>query len=203
MNLGRRCTPPKVDSIPYFPMVKEENARQGFLTDQQYAKLRDELPDYLKPLFITAYVTGVRLGELLAWIWDGVDFAQSFVTLHADETKSGYSRAVPIVEGDMRKWLLWSREHAEDCARVFHREGGANQAVQDCLEIGLRISRCSRTQIPRPAPDGGSEYAPRRCSTSRAYAYYRAPDRFNGAPLQHRGYRRYQNSQAAHGTAND
>jgi hypothetical protein len=133
MNLGRRCTPPKVDSIPYFPMVKEENARQGFLTDQQYAKLRDELPDYLKPLFITAYVTGVRLGELLAWIWDGVDFAQSFVTLHADETKSGYSRAVPIVEGDMRKWLLWSREHAEDCARVFHREGGANQAVQDCL----------------------------------------------------------------------
>jgi integrase len=23
----------------------------------------------------------------------------------------------------MRKWLLWSREHAEDCARAFHREG--------------------------------------------------------------------------------
>ena len=123
MNLGRKWTPPKVDSIPYFPMVKEENARRGFLTDQQYAKLRDELPDYLKPLFITAYVTGVRLGELLVWTWDRVDFAQSFVTLHADETKSGYSRAVPIVKGDMRKWLLWSREHAEDCARVFHREG--------------------------------------------------------------------------------
>jgi len=94
-------------------MVKEENARQGFLTDQQYAKLRDELPDYFKPLFVTAYVTGVRLGELLAWTWDRVDFAQSFVTLHAEETKSGYSRAVPIVEGDMRKWLLWSHDHAE------------------------------------------------------------------------------------------
>jgi len=99
MNLGRKCTPPKVYSIPYFPMVKEENARQGFLTDQQYAKLRDEFPDYLKPLFITAYVTGVRLGELLAWTWDRVDFAQSSVTLHADETKSGYSRTVPIWKG--------------------------------------------------------------------------------------------------------
>ena len=50
MNLGRKRTPPKVDSIPNFPMVKEENARQGFLTDQQYAKLRDELLDYLKPV---------------------------------------------------------------------------------------------------------------------------------------------------------
>lgn len=34
-----------------------------------------------------------------AWTWDRVDFAQSFVTLHANETKSGYSRAVPVVEG--------------------------------------------------------------------------------------------------------
>jgi len=79
------------------------------------------LPDYFKPLFVTAYVTGVRLGELLAWTWDRVDFSQSFVTLHAEETKSGYSRAVPIVEGDMRKWLLWSHDHAEGCDHVFHR----------------------------------------------------------------------------------
>ncbi len=51
-------------------MVREENARQGFLTDQQYAKLRDVLPDYLRgPLFVVAYFTGVRLGEPLAWTW--------------------------------------------------------------------------------------------------------------------------------------
>ncbi len=67
LNLGRKCTPPKVNALPYFPMVRENNARQGFLTDEQYAKLRDALPDDLKPLFVTAYFTGVRLGELLAW----------------------------------------------------------------------------------------------------------------------------------------
>ena len=58
---------------PYFPMVREENTRQGFLTDEQYAKLRDVLPDDLKPLFARAYISGVRLGELLAWEWDQVD----------------------------------------------------------------------------------------------------------------------------------
>jgi len=123
LNLGRKCTPPKVIVIPHFPMVREENARQGFLTDQQYAKLRDVLPDYLRPLFVVAYFTGVRLGELLAWTWDKVDFRQGFVTLSAEETKSGYARAVPIIGGDMRTWLEWSRDNANGCDYVFHRAG--------------------------------------------------------------------------------
>lgn len=80
-NVGRKCTPPKVTRVPYFPMVRENNIRQGFLTDEQYSKLRDALPDELKPLFITAYFAGVRFGELLAWKWDQVDFEQGSVTL--------------------------------------------------------------------------------------------------------------------------
>jgi len=123
-NLGRKCTPPKVDRLPYFPLVSEAgNARQGFLTDEQYAKLRDALPDDLKPLFVTAYFTGVRLGELLAWSWDQVDWQQEFVTLKADETKSGHARAVPILAGDMRDWLKWAHGQSNGCSRVFNRLG--------------------------------------------------------------------------------
>ena len=87
LNLGGKCTPPKVNALPYFPMVREENTRQGFLTDEQRAKLRDTLPDDLKPLFVTAYFTGVRLGELLAWEWDQVDWKQGFVTLNAGKQR--------------------------------------------------------------------------------------------------------------------
>jgi integrase len=122
-NLGRKASPPLVDKVPWFPMEREENARQGFLTDGQYTELRDVLPDYLKPLFVTAYFTGVRLGELLAWSWEQVDFEQGFVTLQADETKSGHARAVPILEGDMREWLRWAHEQSDGCATVFNREG--------------------------------------------------------------------------------
>jgi integrase len=123
LNLGRKSTPPKVDRVPWFPMVKEDNARQGFLTDDQYAKLRDALPDDLRPLFVTAYFTGVRLGELVAWQWEQVDWEQGFVTLRADATKSGHSRAVPILKGDMRQWLEWARANADGCDSVFHRNG--------------------------------------------------------------------------------
>lgn len=123
LNLGRKCTPAKVVTMPYFPMVHENNVRQGFLSDQQYAKVRDALPDHIKPLFVTAYHTGVRLGELLAWDWDQVDWKQSFITLKASETKNGHSRAVPILDGDMRTWLEWSLKESNGGTAVFHRDG--------------------------------------------------------------------------------
>jgi len=123
LNRGRKCTPPKVLTIPYFPMVAETNVRQGFLTDEQYAKLRDALPEYLRPLFVTAYFAGVRLGELLSIEWRQVDWEQGFITLDSERTKSGYARAVPILEGDMKDWLKWSHENADGCERVFHHDG--------------------------------------------------------------------------------
>jgi integrase len=123
MNLGRKCTPPKVLIVPYFPMVAETNVRQGFLTDEQYELLRDALPDYLRPLFVTGYFTGVRLGELLAIRWDQVDWEQAFITLSSADTKTGHSRAVPILEGDMRYWLEWAHKHADGCEAVFHHDG--------------------------------------------------------------------------------
>jgi hypothetical protein len=39
---ARKRTPPKVNVVPYFPMVKETTIRKGFLTDAQYSTLRDE-----------------------------------------------------------------------------------------------------------------------------------------------------------------
>jgi integrase len=143
LNLGRKCTPPKVLTIPFFPMVREENARQGFLSDQQYAKLRDALPDYLKPLFVTAYHTGVRLGELLAWDWDQVDWSQAFITLKASETKSGHSRAVPILDGDMRKWLEWALTESNGCSSVFHHNGLPIKSFR-----GTWIKACEAADVP-------------------------------------------------------
>jgi integrase len=122
-HLGRKCTPPKGTLVPYFPMATESNARQGFLTDEQYEKLRDALPDYLRPLFVRGIFAGMRLGELLVIEWDQIDWVQGFITLHAERTKTGYSRAVPVLDGDMRFWLEWSRDNADGCPRVFHRNG--------------------------------------------------------------------------------
>jgi integrase len=99
LHNGRKCTPPKVLSVPHFPIVPETNVRKGFLSDEQYAKLRDELPPALKPLFVTGYETGLPLGELKAIKWPQVDFEAGFISLEA--TKNGEPRLVPILDGDM------------------------------------------------------------------------------------------------------
>jgi len=143
LNLGRKQTPPKVNITPYFPIVRESNARQGFLSDDQYTRLLGTLPDEIKPIFVTAYFTGVRLGELLAWRWDQVDWEQGFVTLLASETKSGHTRAVPIVEGDMRHWLEWSHERSNGCERVFNRAG---QPIRD-FRRAWKVA-CAKAEIP-------------------------------------------------------
>lgn len=48
--------------LPFFPMTPETNVRTGFLSDEQYAALLNELPVELQPLFATACETGIRKG---------------------------------------------------------------------------------------------------------------------------------------------
>jgi len=47
-NLGARQTPPKVDRVPFIPMLKENNVRKGFFEDGEFQALRNALPSYLQ-----------------------------------------------------------------------------------------------------------------------------------------------------------
>jgi integrase len=127
LYLGRKRTPPKVHNVPYFPMVKETNIRQGFLEDAQYAKLRDELPAELRPLFVVAYVTGARLGELLQVRWEQVDFESEEILLRKGETKNQDARVLPFLGPDMATYLRAARTERDanwpDSPWVFNRQG--------------------------------------------------------------------------------
>ena len=124
---ARKRTPPKVNVVPYFPMMAETNVRKGFLTDEQYTVLRDQLPSELKALFVTAYNTGIRRGELTAIQWPQLDFEAGFITLEKGETKNDDARSVPILEGDMRDLLLAGKKDRDEkwpeSRWVFNRLG--------------------------------------------------------------------------------
>ncbi len=124
---ARKRTPPKVNAVPYFPMVQETTVRKGFLTDQQYATLRDELPQELKALFVTAYITGMRRGELAVIQWPQMDFDAGLITLEKGETKNDDARSVPILEGDMMTLLVAAKgerdQHWPGSPWVFNRQG--------------------------------------------------------------------------------
>jgi site-specific recombinase XerD len=57
-NLARQSTPPKVSSVPYIAMLKEDNIRTGFLESKQHDSLAAETGKiglWLRAMFETGY----------------------------------------------------------------------------------------------------------------------------------------------------
>ena len=98
LNMGARQTPPKVDRVPYIPMLKENNTRKGFFEHGDYLALRDALPDYLKGFVTFAYKTGWRVSEISNLTWGQVDRDQGIVRLEPGETKNDQGRTVYLDE---------------------------------------------------------------------------------------------------------
>lgn len=125
-TLGATCDPPKVVRQLHIPMLDEKNIRTGFLDDAGYLRLKQELPEYLRPLFVVAYHVGNRLGELRKLKWNQVDIAYGRIILNPGETKNGEGRTLPIY-GEMKEWLTMQREIRDakfpECDRVFFDEG--------------------------------------------------------------------------------
>jgi integrase len=92
--LGARQTPPKVDRVPYIPMLKENNARQGFFEHAEFVALRTELPEYLKGFATFAYKSGWRLSEITGLTWGNIDLDNGIVRLETGDTKNDEGRTV-------------------------------------------------------------------------------------------------------------
>lgn len=99
-------TPPKVSSVPHFPIPAVNNTRTGFLELEHYDAFLSELPNSLKLAFVVAYHVGDRLGELLSIDVEQVQLDDGFIVLDPTDTKNQEGRNLPIY-GDMRKWLEW------------------------------------------------------------------------------------------------
>lgn len=94
LNLAAQQTPPKVDRVPFIPMLEENNARQGFFEHGEYLALKDALPGYLKGFITFAYHSGWRLSEVSGLTWAQVDREQGIVRLEVGTTKNSEARTI-------------------------------------------------------------------------------------------------------------
>jgi integrase len=94
LNLAARQTPPKVDKVPYIPMLKENNVRKGFFEHGDFLALRDALSDHLKGFATFGYKVGWRISEIGTLAWAQVDLQQGIVRLEVGETKNDEARTV-------------------------------------------------------------------------------------------------------------
>ena len=93
-NIRRQQTPPKVDRVPYIPMLEENNIRKGFFEHGDFLALRTALPSHLKGFITFGYKVGWRVSEIAGLTWKQVDLNQGIVRLEVGETKNDEARTV-------------------------------------------------------------------------------------------------------------
>lgn len=64
--------------------------------------MRAALPDYLKPVVTSAYLTDWRKGEILGLKWNQVDLEAGLIRIDPGITKGGEGRLLPL-HGELRE----------------------------------------------------------------------------------------------------
>jgi integrase len=72
------------------------NARHRTLTVEEYLKLVAVAAPHLKGIIITAFNTGMRLGELLGRRWSYINREKGVIRLPADVTKESKPKVIPV-----------------------------------------------------------------------------------------------------------
>lgn len=129
MNLAKQSG--RMRELPYFPMLKEDNVRQGFVEAADYVKLVAAADEpWLKAFLECAWTWGWRKGELLGLRVRHLNFATRTVRLDVGSTKNGEGREVMMTTKvfELLKGMA-SGKKAQDA--VFTRGKSNPKPVQD------------------------------------------------------------------------
>jgi integrase len=144
-TLALKCKPPKVVDPPSVPKLKESPAREGFFEHQEYLRLKEALPDYLKTILTIAYYTGMRKKEILNLTWDQTNVFEKKIALHAGATKNDQGRII-FLAGELYHAILNQKKIRDNlfpnCPYVCFRNGNQIKYYQDawrtaCKKAGL------------------------------------------------------------------
>ena len=122
-------TPHPVD-LKIQKLDESAGVRQGLVTRQDYDALLYELEPYQKPVWCTAFHTGVRQGELLKLERDWVDWHSRMIDVPGRTsdrkrvTKNAQGHYIPLYTQALYDLVRWAYDTGNpECKYLFQREG--------------------------------------------------------------------------------
>jgi len=147
-NLGIECTPPKVKTVPFFPMLAEAKPRRGFLESSGNAALAQQCARvglWLRTMFEVGFTYGWRYGEVLGLHVRQIDLAAAAIRLDVGTTKNGEGREVAMTQSV--KLLLTECVHGKKPDdHVFTRKDG--KPVRDFRKVWQSVRSCGSGNFP-------------------------------------------------------
>lgn len=132
----------QLQNAPNIEFLKEAAPRKGFLEVPEFRRLRQELPEHLRPLATLAFVTGMRLGELRNLKWNQVNLVDGTLRLNPGETKNDQPRLIPLT-GEVLEMLRILRQQNPHSEHVFTLNGRPTRYFDKSWK-----SACVRAGVP-------------------------------------------------------
>jgi integrase len=144
-HLATECTPPKVQFVPYIPMLKENNVRTGFVETEARVRLEQacgRIGLWMSAMFEVGCTYGWRHGSLLKMRVKQVDSNANVIRLEPGTTKNKKGLEVTMPRR-VRELLIQCIQGKRGEDYLFSRENG--MPVRDfrgswakvCEEAGL------------------------------------------------------------------
>lgn len=138
----------RVATVPHISLLHENNARKGFFEREQFEAVLKHLPEDLRPVVHTAYLTGWRVdSELLSRRRQHVDLKAGWFRLEPGETKNGDGRNYPlthelraVLEEQIAKTHELEIRSGSIIPWLFHRNG---EQIKDFRGAWRTACRCA------------------------------------------------------------
>jgi|ERR1700722_370170 len=123
----------KVANVPYFPMERESEPREGFLERRDFDRLRATMPGHLHPALTFCYETGCRTGAMKKIIWPWLNLDKREVSLPPGIIKNRKPLILPLSV----ELVAMLKKKFQTHGPVFAVKNFRREWFKACVKIGL------------------------------------------------------------------